>query len=143
MPGLAGTGVTAVALTVTALVYAPVVAVAHGWPVRWPWTSVLVSLVLLGVVCSAAALTIMVVLVAEVGPVRATAVTYVNPAVALVAGAIVLGEPVTGWSVAGFALILAGCVLVARRGRGRPRPQPDSEQVISQPGHDLEPVPRG
>jgi drug/metabolite transporter (DMT)-like permease len=141
MPDVGGFGVTAVALTITALVYAPVVTATHGWPARWPGPSVLASLVILGLVCSAAALTIMALLVAEVGPVRATAVTYVNPAVALVAGAIVLGEPVTGWSVAGFALILAGCVLVARRGRGRP--QLDSERVISQPGHDLEPVRRG
>jgi hypothetical protein len=37
--------------------------------------------------------------------------------VALVAGAAILGEPVTGWAVAGFSLILGGCVLVATRGR--------------------------
>jgi drug/metabolite transporter (DMT)-like permease len=145
MPDESGLGVTAVALTITALVYAPVVTAGHGWPSRWPGTSVLVSLILLGLVCSAAALTIMALLVVEVGPVRATAVTYVNPAVALIAGAIVLGETVTGWSVAGFVLILAGCVLVARRGKGggRGRPEPDSELVISQPGQDLEPARRG
>jgi drug/metabolite transporter (DMT)-like permease len=57
----------------------------------------------------------MVALVGEIGPVRATTVTYVNPAVALIAGAVVLGEPVTGWSVLGFALILAGCYLTAVR----------------------------
>jgi len=45
------------------------------------------------------------------------AVGQLNPAVALVAGAVVLGEPVTGWSLAGFALILAGCCLVAVRRR--------------------------
>ena len=99
------------------------------------------SLILLGLVCSAAALTIMALLVVEVGPVRATAVTYVNPAVALIAGAIVLGEAVTGWSVAGFVLILAGCVLVARRGPRRSRP--DSEQVTREPGQSLEPARRG
>jgi drug/metabolite transporter (DMT)-like permease len=59
-------------------------------------------------------------LVAEVGPVRATTVTYVNPAVALIAGAVVLGEPVTAWAVVGFALILAGCYLVATRRTRRP-----------------------
>ena len=59
-------------------------------------------------------------LVAEVGPVRATTVTYVNPAVALIAGAVVLGEPVTAWSVVGFALILAGCYLVAARKTSSP-----------------------
>jgi drug/metabolite transporter (DMT)-like permease len=120
MPGLAATGITAVGMSVTALVYAPVVAVTHGWPDRWPSSSVLTSTLVLGVVCSAAALTIMAALVTEVGPVRATTVTYVNPVVALVAGAAILGEPVTGWSVAGFALVLAGCVLVALRGREPP-----------------------
>jgi drug/metabolite transporter (DMT)-like permease len=72
-------------------------------------------MVLLAIVCSAVAFSIMIALVGEVGPVRATTVTYVNPAVALVAGAVVLGEPISGWSVAGFAFILTGCCLVAVR----------------------------
>jgi drug/metabolite transporter (DMT)-like permease len=80
---------------------------------------VIVSVVLLAIVCSAGAFTVMAALVAEVGPVRATTVTYVNPAVALIAGAVVLGEPVTAWAVAGFALILAGCYLVTIRRTGR------------------------
>ena len=117
IPDLPGTGITALGLTLTTLVYAPAVALTHGWPSAWPSPSVLASVAVLGVVCSAAALTIMALLVREVGPVRATAVTYVNPAVALVAGAVFLNEQVSGWSVAGFALILAGCVLVAVRGR--------------------------
>jgi drug/metabolite transporter (DMT)-like permease len=119
IPDLPGLGVTALGLTFTALVYAPVVTVTHGWPTAWPSPSVLASVAVLAVVCSAAALTIMAALVKEAGPVRATAVTYVNPAVALVAGAVFLNERVTGWSLAGFALILAGCVLVAVRGRDR------------------------
>jgi drug/metabolite transporter (DMT)-like permease len=39
--------------------------------------------------------------------------------VALVAGAVVLGEPVTAWAVVGFALILAGCYFVTARRTGR------------------------
>jgi drug/metabolite transporter (DMT)-like permease len=120
MPGLSATGITAVGLTGTALVYLPVVAATHGWPSRWPSAPVTASVLVLAVVCSAAALTMMAALINEAGPVRATAVTYVNPAVALVAGAVILGEPVTGWAVAGFVLILAGCVLVARRGPRHP-----------------------
>jgi drug/metabolite transporter (DMT)-like permease len=81
---------------------------------------VIVSVALLAIVCSAGAFTVMAALVAEVGPVRATTVTYVNPAVALIAGAVVLGEPVTAWAIAGFALILAGCYLVTARGTARP-----------------------
>ena len=115
MPGLPGTGITALGFTITAVVYAPVVAATHAWPTAWPSPSVDVSMVLLAVVCSAAAFSIMVALVGEVGPVRATTVTYVNPAVALVAGALVLGEPITGWSIVGFAFILAGCFLAAVR----------------------------
>jgi drug/metabolite transporter (DMT)-like permease len=53
-------------------------------------------------------------LIAEVGPVRATVVTYVNPAVAVALGVLVLGEPVTLGTVTGFALILAGSLLAAR-----------------------------
>lgn len=119
MADLPGTGVMALGLTITTAVYAPVVTATHSWPAAWPSASVIVSMVLLAVVCSAGGFTIMGALVGEVGPVRATTVTYVNPAVALIAGAVVLGEPVTGWSVLGFALILAGCFLTAVRRPGR------------------------
>jgi drug/metabolite transporter (DMT)-like permease len=53
-------------------------------------------------------------LVAELGPVRATTITYVNPAVAMIAGAIVLQEPITVVKVVGLVLVLAGCYLVTR-----------------------------
>jgi drug/metabolite transporter (DMT)-like permease len=122
MQGLPATGVMALGVTLSAAVYAPVVAATHSWPSAWPSTSVIVSVVLLAVVCSAGGFTIMAALVTEVGPVRATMVTYVNPAVALIAGAVVLGEPVTGWSVVGFALIVAGCYLLATRRAGRAEP---------------------
>jgi drug/metabolite transporter (DMT)-like permease len=116
MPGLPGTGVMALGFTITTVVYAPVVAATGAWPSAWPSTSVTVSMVLLAAVCSAGAFTIMAALVGEVGPVKATTVTYVNPAVALIAGALVLGEPISGWSIVGFVLILAGCYLLAARG---------------------------
>jgi len=116
MPGLPGIGVMALGFTITTVVYAPVVAATRAWPSAWPSASVTVSIVLLAAVCSAGAFTIMAALVREVGPVKATTVTYVNPAVALIAGALVLGEPISGWSVVGFVLILAGCYLLAARG---------------------------
>ena len=55
-------------------------------------------------------------LIAEVGPVRATVITYVNPAVAAVLGVPVLSEHVTAGMVLGFVLVLAGCVLATGRG---------------------------
>jgi drug/metabolite transporter (DMT)-like permease len=137
MPDLPGTGIMALGFTLTAAAYAPVVAVTHGWPSAWPSASVTVSMVLLAVVCSAGAFTVMAALVSEVGPVRATTVTYLNPAVALIAGAAVLGEPVTGWSVVGFALILAGCYLVATRRTGRSRVE--QPVMAGQGGPEAEP----
>ena len=134
MHGLPGTGVMAVGFALAAAVYAPVVATTRSWPSAWPSSSVIVSVVLLAVVCSAGGFTIFAALVAEVGPVRTTTVTYLNPAVALIAGAVVLGERVTAWSIVGFTLILAGCYLVALRaaspGRGKPGPvELDSTQA--------------
>ncbi len=61
-------------------------------------------------------------LIAEVGPVRATVITYVNPAVAVALGAAVLGERITPVVVISFALILIGSVLATRAARGlRPK----------------------
>ena len=77
-------------------------------PSALPSAEVLVAVVVLGVVCTALAFLLFFRLIAEVGPVRATVVAYVNPAVAVAAGVAVLGEPLTVGTVIGFVLILAG-----------------------------------
>jgi drug/metabolite transporter (DMT)-like permease len=84
-----------------------------------PSRPVVVSVLLLVVICTAVAFLLLFALVAEIGPVRATVITYVNPAVAVAAGAIVLDEAITVVTVIGFALIIAGSVLATRRGRER------------------------
>jgi drug/metabolite transporter (DMT)-like permease len=93
-----------------------------------PSSDVVASVVVLGVVCTAAAFMLLFALVGEVGPVRATTITYLNPAVAVIAGALVLGEPVTVWTVVGFALVVTGSYLV-NRGGGRPQAPADVELV--------------
>ena len=45
-------------------------------------------------------------LISEVGPERATLITFVNPAVAIILGATVLDEKITAATVAGFFLVL-------------------------------------
>jgi drug/metabolite transporter (DMT)-like permease len=120
MSDLPGTGVVAVSLVLTAAIYVPVVALTGGWPTEVPSAAAIASVVTLAVVCSAVAFLIMFALIAEIGPVRTTTITYVNPAVAIVAGAVVLGERVTVWTVVGFALVLAGSFFVTRR-REEPR----------------------
>ena len=54
-------------------------------------------------------------LIREVGPVRATVITYVNPAVAAVLGVLVLGEKLSPAMLLGFALAIAGSTLATRR----------------------------
>jgi drug/metabolite transporter (DMT)-like permease len=104
---------TAACLTLAALVYAaPAVAT---WPAATPSPQVLGALAALAVVCTALAFLVFFALIREVGAARALVFTYVNPAVALAAGVIVLHEPLTVWNLAGLALILTGSVLATRR----------------------------
>ena len=117
MPDLPGVGVVAVSLAGAALIYVPIVVFSGSLPTAWPSANVVVSIVVLAVVCSALAFILMIGLVAEIGPVKMSTITYVNPAVAIVAGAVVLGEQVTVWTIVGFALVLAGSWLVTRHRR--------------------------
>jgi drug/metabolite transporter (DMT)-like permease len=78
------------------------------FPTDAPSRDAILSVVVLGLVCSAAAFLIFFRLIKEVGPGRATVITYVNPVVALALGVAVLGESVTAGAVAGLLLILAG-----------------------------------
>jgi drug/metabolite transporter (DMT)-like permease len=77
----------------------------------------------LAVVCTAVAFLLFFQLVAEVGPARSVVITYVNPAVAVLLGVLILDEPFTAATGVGFVLILAGSVLATARSRGR-RPVP-------------------
>jgi drug/metabolite transporter (DMT)-like permease len=123
--GLPGIGIMASALTVAALVYVPVVLASDGVPGALPSGKVVWCVLTLATVCTAAAFMLLFALVGEVGPVRATTITYLNPAVAVVAGAVLLGEQVTVWTVVGFVLVVSGSYLVNRRGRASPPPESD------------------
>src|SRR6266511_5634 len=106
-------GVVAASLALTAIVYAPFA--AANWPSKVPSAHVVESVVGLAVVCTALAF-LFFALIAEVGPVRATVITYINPAVAAVLGAALLDEQLTAGMLIGFALVLAGCILATGRG---------------------------
>lgn len=80
-----------------------------------------VSLLLLGIICTAVAFVAFFALIREVGPVRAPLFTYVNPVVAIVLGTIVLSEPITPGLLLGFPLIIVGCWFAATGGRLRTR----------------------
>jgi drug/metabolite transporter (DMT)-like permease len=106
---------TAVCLAFAAVVYAPLAAVT--WPSAVPAAKVFWAIAGLAVVCTAVAFIGFFALIGEVGPARATVITYVNPAVAVVLGALVLSERITVAMVGAFALILGGSVLATRGGR--------------------------
>jgi drug/metabolite transporter (DMT)-like permease len=106
-------GVVAASLGLTALVYVP--AGIFDFPRHVPAGRVLASIVALAVVCSALAFVVFFALIAEVGPARASVITYVNPAVAGILGVLLLGEPFTTGLAVGFVLVLAGSVLGTRR----------------------------
>ena len=125
LSGLPGLAVVAVSLGLTALVYAPL-GLAQ-LPSRPAGGRVVIAVLVLAVVCTAVAFLLFFRLIAEVGPVRATVITYVNPAVAIGLGVILLGEPFTVGIAVGFVLVLTGSVLATRRapapGRRREEPQ--------------------
>jgi drug/metabolite transporter (DMT)-like permease len=81
----------------------------------------------LGVLCTAGAFLVFFALIAEVGPARATVITYVNPAVAIALGALVLHEPLTIGMAIGFPLVIAGSILGTMRVRGSPAATPVTE----------------
>src|SRR5438445_442826 len=112
-PSLPAVGVVAASLVLTAVLYSPVA--IPQLPSAMPSSQVLLAVLTLAVVCTALGFLLFFALISEVGPVRATVITYFNPAVALLLGVVLLREPFTVGAVVGFSLILAGSVLATRR----------------------------
>ena len=114
-------GVITASLILATLIYAPFA------PFLWPEhvsAAAVGSVVGLGVLCTAVAFIIFFALIAEVGAARATVITYVNPAVAIILGALVLSEPLTAGMMIGFPLVIVGSFLGTTRTRPAAAPQP-------------------
>jgi len=106
--------IMAAALTIAAVVLTPLA--AADLPDASLSAEAIASLVVLGVLCTAAAFVLFGALVKEVGAGRALVITYVAPVVAVAAGVIVLGEEPGAGSVAGLLLIIAGSWLATGGG---------------------------
>lgn len=118
---------SAFALAIAALVYTgPAIAT---WPDAMPSGRVLAALVGLGLICTALAFIVFFELIREVGTSRGMVFTYVNPAVAVAAGVVLLGEPLTGTIIASFALILGGSVLATAHRSPSPDPAADDPKT--------------
>ena len=129
LAGVPSVGIMALSLTLSALIYLPIAAAQ--WPATPPSLNVFVVIAILGVVCTALAFLLFAALIAEVGPVRATVITYVNPAVAAILGVFVLGESFSPAMAVGFALVIAGSTLATRPARlaQEPTTRPSPSEV--------------
>jgi drug/metabolite transporter (DMT)-like permease len=115
MADLPSLGIIAVSLGLAAVAYVPITALTGVG--ETPSRAAVASILALAVVCTAIAFLVFFALIGEIGPARATVITYVNPAVAAVLGVAVLGESLTVGMGIGFVLVLAGSVLATRVGR--------------------------
>lgn len=104
-------GVIGLSMGFVALVYSPFALPNLGTELPSATLSSLGSIVVLGLVCSAAAFVIFFQLIKEVGPAKASLITYLNTAVALTLGTIFLNEPLTAGLLIGIPLITIGLYL--------------------------------
>jgi len=109
-------GVITASLTLSAAVYLPFALIRRPAAITAPavW-----SVVALALICTVAAFLLLFALVAEVGAARATVITYVNPAVAILLGILLLHEPFTSGVAIGFPLIIVGAILATTRNKLR------------------------
>jgi drug/metabolite transporter (DMT)-like permease len=107
--------VISLALAANAIIYAPIAWIQR--PTVAVPASAWWSIAVLGVLATAIAFLIFFALVAEVGPSRMTVITFLNPAVAVLLGVIVLSEPITLGLILGFPLVLLGSYLATRPDR--------------------------
>ena len=113
LTGVPSVTVNGVALLLCCVAYAPIAATQ--WPHTAPSLRVIGAVLTLALVCTAVAFLLFFALIKEIGPVRATVITYINPAVAAILGVAVLHESLTLGMGVGFVLVLAGSVLATRR----------------------------
>ncbi|TFV78421.1 DMT family transporter [Blastococcus sp. CT_GayMR19] len=127
LPGVSGVAASSIALFVTAVVYTPF-AVPQLGTLADASVPAWLALAALGALCTALALALFFALIREVGPQRALVITFVNPAVAVLLGVLLLDEPFTLGIALGLPLVLAGCVLATRPSPAR-TPVPEAEGV--------------
>jgi drug/metabolite transporter (DMT)-like permease len=123
-------GLVTTCLVISTLVLAPFALV--DLPARIPDANALGALAALGALCTAAAFVAFYALIGAAGAATAALITYLNPVVALAAGVVVLGEPLTWRAPAGLVVILAGCYL-ATRGAAAARREPATGQALDGP----------
>lgn len=117
LPGVSGVAINGVAMLITAIFYLPFTVVQ--WPSHHINQSAIWSVVALGIFSSGIAFAIFFILVDIIGVARASLVTYLNTAFAVVLGVIILGEPITTGIIIGLPLVLLGSYLASRKSEAK------------------------
>lgn len=113
LPGVSGVAINAVAMVITSLFYLPF-AVTQ-WPTHEIGATAIWSIIGLGVLSTGVAFAIFFALTPIIGVARASLVTYINTACAVVLGVIILGEPLTIGIILGLPLVLIGSYFASRK----------------------------
>lgn len=111
LQGVQGLGPSAASLAIASAALLPA-AILHV-PARAPSLAAIGCLAALGVICTAGGMLLYFFLVQEAGASRASVVKYLNPGVAAILGALVLGESFPPTSIVGLIMILSGSWLAA------------------------------
>jgi drug/metabolite transporter (DMT)-like permease len=117
LPGVSGVAINGVAMLITAIFYLPFTVVQ--WPSHHINQSAIWSVVALGIFSSGIAFAIFFILVDIIGVARASLVTYLNTAFAVILGVIILGEPITTGIIIGLPLVLLGSYLASRKSEAK------------------------
>ena len=113
IPHVPGIAINTWAMIITSIVYLPFAIV--NWPSKTPSLEAVGSVIALGVLCTAIAFIYFFKLIAEVGPPRASLITYLNTAVAVLLGVVLLSEPITLGITIGLPLVLIGSYFASRK----------------------------
>ena len=113
MPGVSGVAINAIAMAMTALFYSPALLLL--WPDHKISLSATYSVIALGIFSTGIAFAVFFTVMAEIGPTRASLVTYMNTAFAVVLGVLILSEPLTIGIIVGLPLVLIGSYLASRK----------------------------
>ena len=113
LPDVSGIAINGVAMALTAVFYLPFTIAL--WPEHTVSPEATYSVIALGIFSTGLAFAIFFKLVADIGPTRASLVTYWNTAVAVILGVLILGEELTVGIRIGLPLVVLGSWLVNRR----------------------------
>lgn len=113
MPGVSGVAINGIAMAMTAVFYSPALFLL--WPDRAVSPNAIYSLIALGVFSTGIAFAVFFTVMNDIGPTRASLVTYMNTAFAVVLGVLILSEPLTVGIIVGLPLVLIGSYLASRK----------------------------